>query len=119
VSHAPVQASHGQCHALYVGTCAGAKEISYLLDLPQDVLHMLLGRIPPKSLNAISRTCTTLRDELEDDGIWRHSYVNHFVWDGASRDAAAKEVVRVLVQGCNGGGMGWRYEGLAREAMLR
>ncbi|WVR09372.1 hypothetical protein IAU60_006439 [Kwoniella sp. DSM 27419] len=60
-----------------------------------------------------------LREELEDESIWRSSYINRFFWDGAARSDRVKHETRVLVQGClNGGGRGWRKEALSREAMV-
>ena len=92
---------------------------SHLLDLPVDVLHVLLSRLPPRSLKALSVTCKTLKEDLEDESIWRQSYANRFLWDGAARSTIGKENVKVLVQGCTGdGGRGWRKEALNREAML-
>jgi hypothetical protein len=94
-------------------------EPSHLLNLPVDVLHVLLARLPPRSLRALSVTCKTLREDLSDDSIWRQSYANRFMWDGAAREVAAKAEMKVLVQGCMGdGGRGWRREALNREAML-
>ena len=92
---------------------------SYLLDLPEDVLSVLLSRFPPKTLLALSFTCKALYEELRDEAIWRGSYVNRYLWDGASTSRRAKEDVRVLVQGCTGaGGRGWKNESMSREAML-
>ncbi|ORX38274.1 hypothetical protein BD324DRAFT_620221 [Kockovaella imperatae] len=90
----------------------------FLLDLPQDVLTLLLCKLAPKSLLALSATCRFLHQELENETIWRHSYVNHYLWDGAFRSAQGKADVQVLVQGCNGPSRGWRQESLSRESML-
>ena len=92
---------------------------SYLLDLPQDVLHSLLCKFAPKSLLNLSATCTLLQKELEDETIWRHSYVNHYLWDGASRSKVGRADVQLLVQGCLGTPQGWRQESLGRETMLK
>ncbi|WVQ95174.1 hypothetical protein IAU59_002268 [Kwoniella sp. CBS 9459] len=94
----------GQCH---------------LLNLPEDLIHLLLSRLPPRSLLQLSSTCKALHDELEDESIWRASYVNRFLFDDAARRTYVREEVRVLVQGClNSGGRGWKREALSREAML-
>ncbi|WVF67598.1 hypothetical protein IAT40_002356 [Kwoniella sp. CBS 6097] len=94
----------GQCH---------------LLNLPEDLIHLLLSRLPPRSLLQLSSTCRALHDELEDESIWRASYVNRFLSEDAARRTSAKEEVRVLVQGClNNGGRGWKREALSREAMV-
>ena len=86
---------------------------SVLLKLPIDVLKLLLVRIPPRSLAAVAATCTTLRTDLEDEAIWRRSYVHHYAGEGVS-----EEVVRTLVQPCAVAGQGWRKEALERETML-
>jgi hypothetical protein len=92
---------------------------SHLLNLPVDVLQVLLARIPPRSLRALSVTCKTLREDLSDDVIWRQSYANRFMWDGAALEVAGRAEMKTLVQGCMGdGGRGWRREALNREAML-
>ena len=92
---------------------------SYLLALPQDVLLVLLSRIPPRSLLALSVTCKSLHLELRGEAVWRGSYLNRFFWDGASRDLAGKEEVKVLIQGCVGREeTGWKKEALHRERML-
>ncbi|WWD02114.1 hypothetical protein V865_000152 [Kwoniella europaea PYCC6329] len=90
-----------------------------LLNLPEDLIHTLLSRIPPRDLTRLAQTCKDLYEELEDESIWRQSYVNRFLYDGAARDIRAKEDVRILVQGClNTGGRGWKREALSREAMI-
>lgn len=92
---------------------------SYLLDLPPDALHLLLAKLPPRSLKALSVTCKTLQEDLSIEGIWRECYANRFMWDGAATEVAAKAEMKVLVQGCMGdGGRGWRREALNREAMI-
>lgn len=92
---------------------------SHLLSLPVDVLHALLAKLPPRSLKALSVACKTLQEDLSDESIWRQSYANRFLWDGAALDRRGKENVKVLVQGCMGsGGRGWKKEALNREAML-
>lgn len=92
---------------------------SYLLNLPPDVLHLLLAKLPPRSLKALSVTCKTLQEDLSIEGIWRESYANRFMWDGAATEVSARAEMKVLVQGCMGdGGRGWRREALNREAML-
>jgi len=92
---------------------------SYLLNLPPDALHLLLAKLPPRSLKALSVTCKTLQEDLSIEGIWRESYANRFMWDGAATEVIAKAEMKVLVQGCMGdGGRGWRREALNREAML-
>lgn len=94
-------------------------DLSYLLGLPEDVLHVLLTRLPPRSLLALAVTCRRLHEELEDEAVWRGSYVNRYLWDGAARDVGAKEEVKVLVQGCMGiSGKGWKEEALRRQMML-
>nr|XP_018261760.1 uncharacterized protein I303_06204 [Kwoniella dejecticola CBS 10117]OBR83918.1 hypothetical protein I303_06204 [Kwoniella dejecticola CBS 10117] len=90
-----------------------------LLNLPEDVIHTLLTRLPPKDLTKLAQTCRDLYEELEDESIWRQSYINRFLYDGASRSIQAKQHVKVLVQGClNTGGRGWKKEALSRESML-
>lgn len=75
--------------------------------------------MPPRTLRTLSTTCRTLREDLENESIWRESYGNRFLWDGAARDRWAKDDVKVLVQSCQDGiGKGWRKEALARETML-
>lgn len=84
-----------------------------------DVLHVLLARLPPRSLKALAVTCKTLQEDLSNEGIWRQSYANRFMWDGAAREVVAKTEMKVLVQGCMGdGARGWKREALNREAML-
>ena len=93
--------------------------VSYLLALPQDVLLVLLARIPPRSLLALSVTCKSLHDELRDEAVWKGSFLNRFFGDGAARDLVGKEEVKVLIQGCIGReGTGWKKEALHREKML-
>lgn len=83
------------------------------------MLHVLLSRLPPRSLKALAVTCKTLREDLSDESIWRESYANRFIWDGAARSREGKEDLKVLVQGCMGAERrGWRKESLNREAML-
>jgi hypothetical protein len=95
------------------------KLVSHLLNLPVDVLHVLLSRLPPRSLKALAVTCKTLREDLTEESIWRESFANRFIEDGAARSRQGKEDLRVLVQGCMGDeGRGWRKESLNREAML-
>ncbi|WWC71308.1 uncharacterized protein I206_105262 [Kwoniella pini CBS 10737] len=90
-----------------------------LLDLPEDVVHTLLTHIPPRDLTRLAQTCKDLYEELEDESIWRQSYINRFLYDGAARSNQAKQDVKVLVQGClNSGGRGWKKEALSRESML-
>lgn len=92
---------------------------SHLLNLPVDVLHVLLSRLPPRSLKALAVTCKTLREDLTQESIWRESYANRFIGDGAARSRQGKVDLGVLVQGCMGDeGRGWRKESLNREAML-
>ncbi len=92
---------------------------SYLLGLPQDVLHVLLSRLPPKSLLSMSLTCKILQDELKHEAIWRGSYVNRYLWDGAASFGSVKDEVKVLAQPCmREGGKGWKKESLSREGML-
>ncbi|OCF32653.1 hypothetical protein I316_05574 [Kwoniella heveanensis BCC8398] len=101
---AQADAEDGQCH---------------LLNLPEDLIHLLLSRLPPRSLLQLSSTCRALHDELEDESIWRASYVNRFLFEDAARRTSVRKEVRVLVQGClNSGGRGWKREALSREAML-
>jgi len=83
------------------------------------VLHLLLSRLPPRSLLQMSATCTQLNAELKNETFWRQSYINTFLWDGAASDARARDQVKALVQGCMGvGGRGWKREALSREGML-
>jgi hypothetical protein len=104
---------------LFLTECAGPDGPSHLLNLPEDVLHVLLGRLPPRSLALLGGTCQLLRHELVNDSIWRSSYVNHFLWDGAARSEKTRQEVKVLVQGCSEmGNRGWRKEALEREANL-
>ncbi|WVQ79595.1 hypothetical protein IAT38_001695 [Cryptococcus sp. DSM 104549] len=89
-----------------------------LLNLPEDLIHLLLSRLPPRTLLRLSETCKLLHQELEDESIWRKSYVNHFFGEGTARDPRCKEEVMVLAQSClNTGGRGWKKEALSREAM--
>lgn len=108
-------------HTLPCHVCGELIHDSYLLRLPEDVLQLLLARIPPRSLLALSATCRYLHDELQDHLIWKHSYVNRYIGENASATLAGRQAVRTLVQGCEGQGLpgrGWKKEGLAREAML-
>lgn len=101
--------------------CGGLTAASYLLRLPEDVLLALLARIPPRSLLALSATCRYLHEVLQDELVWKHSYVSRYIGETASASAAGRQAVRTLVQGCQGQGLpgrGWKKEGLAREAML-
>lgn len=92
---------------------------SYLLDLPEDVLHLLLVRLPPRTLLQIGSTCKLLHNALKGEAMWRQCYINHFLWDGAATDGRAREEVKVLAQGCLGtGGRGWKREALSRESMI-
>ncbi|BEI84834.1 hypothetical protein CcaverHIS002_0502350 [Cutaneotrichosporon cavernicola] len=91
----------------------------HLLNLPNDVLHVLLVRLPPICLLQLGATCKLLRDELKSESVWRQCYINRFLWDGAAGNGRAREEVKALVQGCSGvGGRGWKKEALSREAML-
>ncbi|CAK9781730.1 hypothetical protein CC85DRAFT_281517 [Cutaneotrichosporon oleaginosum] len=91
----------------------------YLLNLPSDVLHVLLIRIPPRSLLQLGATCKFLHEELKSESVWRQCYINRFLWDGAAGNGRAREQVKALVQGCSGiGGRGWKKEALSREGML-
>ncbi|WOO78378.1 uncharacterized protein LOC62_02G001926 [Vanrija pseudolonga] len=91
----------------------------YILDLPEDLLHHFLTRLPPRSLLQLASTCKLLHNQAKSESIWRQCYINHFFWDGAASDGAAREQVKVLVQGCMGpGGRGWKREALSREGML-
>lgn len=93
--------------------------VSYLLNLPNDVLHVLLVRIPPRSLLQLGATCKLLHEELKSESVWRQCYINRFLWDGAAGNGRAREEVKALVQGCTGvGGRGWKKEALSREGML-
>lgn len=92
---------------------------SYILDLPEDLLHHFLTRLPPRSLLQLASTCKLLHNQAKSESIWRQCYINHFFWDGAASDSTAREQVKVLVQGCMGpGGRGWKREALSREGML-
>lgn len=92
---------------------------SHFLDLPGDVLHLLLVRLPPRSLLQLGATCKLLHNELKNETFWRQCYINRFLWDGAATNDVAREEVKVLVQGCVGtGGRGWKREALSREGML-
>jgi hypothetical protein len=86
--------------------------ISHLLKLPVDLLQVLLSRLPPRSLSILSATCKTLRGDLEDETIWRQSYVYRYLGQAKPTE------VQVLVQPCGEDGRGWRKESLAREMML-
>lgn len=89
------------------------------MELPNDVLHLLLVRIPPRALLQLGATCKQLHDELKSDSVWRQCYINRFLWDGAASNGRAREEVKALVQGCTGvGGRGWKQEALSREATL-
>ena len=85
---------------------------SHLLKLPVDLLQVLLSRFPPRSLSVLSATCKTLRGDLENDSIWRQSYIYHFM------GVVDPKEIQVLVQPCGPEGQGWRKESLARETML-
>ncbi|KAK4689613.1 hypothetical protein P7C73_g477, partial [Tremellales sp. Uapishka_1] len=92
---------------------------SYLLELPSDVLHLLLSHLPPRTLLVLSTTCRALHDTLKEDSIWRESYVNRFVGEAAVGAGKTKSDVKTLVQGVLGvGRRGWKKEALGREAML-
>jgi len=92
---------------------ADPDEPCHLLNLPPDLLYLVLSRLPPRSLVALSTTCTELYHGLKDDSIWRECYVHRFM------DRPTREEVKVLVQGYkNLGGRGWRAEAIGREAML-
>lgn len=83
------------------------------------MLHLLLVRMPPRSLLQLSATCKLLHETMKRDSVWRQCYINRFFWDGAAGDGRAREEVRALVQGCMGtGGRGWKKEALSRESML-
>ena len=92
---------------------------SFLLGLPNDVLVALLIRLPPRSLLVLSRTCRVLNEQLKNEAVWRGSYLNRYLWEGAASVDWVKEEVRVLAQGCtNEGQRGWKKESVSREAML-
>ena len=82
------------------------------MKLPVDLLQELLARLPPRSLSILSQTCKALRGDLEDESIWRRSYVHRFL------GSANPGEVQVLVQPSGDEGRGWRKESLAREMML-
>ncbi|GMK55880.1 hypothetical protein CspeluHIS016_0209360 [Cutaneotrichosporon spelunceum] len=91
----------------------------YILNLPNDVLHVLLVRLQPRSLLQLGATCKFLHDELKSESVWRQCYINRFLWEGAAGNGRAREEVKALVQGCSGiGGRGWKKEALSRDAML-
>jgi len=91
--------------------------ICYILALPEDVMRLLLGRMPPRSLRALSQTCAGLRAILDDDSIWKDCYVYGFLQSIRPRDV--RREMDVLVQGCLGAaGRGWRREAMGRETML-
>jgi hypothetical protein len=91
--------------------------ICYILALPEDVMRLLLGRMPPRSLRALSQTCAGLRAILDDDSIWKDCYVYGFLQSIRPRDV--RREMDVLVQGCLGAAnRGWRREALGRESML-
>ena len=77
---------------------------------------MLLGRMPPSSLKVLGQTCAGLRAILEDEAIWRDSYVHMFM--GSVRTDEVKGDLKILVQGCLGTERGWKKEALGREAMI-
>lgn len=84
-----------------------------------DVLHLLLVRLPPRSLLQLGATCKLLNEMIESEAVWRRCYINRFLYDGAANSAREREEVRVLVQSCKGvGGRGWKQEALSREAMI-
>ena len=45
--------------------------------------------------------------------------MNRFLFEGATRTRAGREDVQVLVQPCNGEGLGWKREALTRESMIK
>lgn len=90
--------------------------VSHILALPEDVLRVLLGRMPPRSLSLLAQTCAGLREIMEDESIWRDCYVNRFM--GSVRVDEVKQDMKVLVQSCLGSIRGWKKEALGREAML-
>ena len=64
-------------------------------------------------------TCKTLKEDLSDESLWRQSYANRFLWEGAAKSVQGRADVKLLVQGCTGlSGRGWRREALNRESML-
>lgn len=111
--------SEGNLGEWYDQILIRADSDSYLLGLPEDVLQVLLARIPPRSLHALSATCSVLREQLKSETIWRQSYINRFLSYGSALESSARRDVRLLAQGCMGSGKGWRREALAREAMLQ
>ncbi|TYJ52579.1 hypothetical protein B9479_006829 [Cryptococcus floricola] len=91
----------------------------HLLNLPTDVLHVLLTRLPPRSLLRLSATCTALNAHCNNDTVWRHSYINQYFGVGVSRDAGRRKEVEILARGCTGiGERGWKRESLERLRML-
>ncbi|ODN73046.1 hypothetical protein L202_08441 [Cryptococcus amylolentus CBS 6039] len=91
----------------------------HLLNLPTDVLHVLLTRLPPRSLLRLSATCTALHAHCNNDTVWRHSYINQYFGVGVSRDAGRRKEVEILARGCTGiGERGWKRESLERLRML-
>ncbi|WVN86154.1 uncharacterized protein L203_101315 [Cryptococcus depauperatus CBS 7841] len=92
----------------------------YLLNLPEDVIHIILARLPPKTLLAISKTCKYLHGLTEDDAIWKHSYINHYFSESVSRNSRRIKDVDVLAQSCcNMAERGWKKEALGREIIAR
>lgn len=92
---------------------------SYFLEIPEDVRHLLLVRMPPRTLLQVAATCKLLQNTMKSEAVWRQCYINRFLWDGAAGDTRAREQVKALVQGCMGtGGRGWKKEALSRESML-
>ncbi|WVQ77637.1 hypothetical protein IAR50_007325 [Cryptococcus sp. DSM 104548] len=98
---------------------AGEGGECHLLNLPTDVLHLLLTRLPPRSLLRLSATCTTLNAHCNNDTVWRHSYINRYFGAGISRNAGKRKEVEILARSCIGqGGRGWKREALERMRML-
>ena len=80
-------------------------KVSYLLTLPEELLHALLTSLSPSTLRALAQTCSSLRNYLSYDLIWRDVYARYF-------DAPLG-----VAQPCLDG-QSWRSESLARELMI-
>lgn len=94
----------------------------------------ILALIPPRQLLPLRLIARAFDDLLDNDTVWRESYINRFIPPGppasaqagvASRRDDGDEEGRAdrlgLVRSCVGtgaGGQGWKREALSRESML-
>ena len=73
--------------------------------------------MPPSSLKVLGEVCAGLRAILEDEAIWRDSYVHMFMASVPVTELKAD--MKILLQPCFGSGRGWKKEALGREAMIK